>query len=690
MRLSKRLRDLQLKFEGEETARSVGERGRVNEFDRTMANFNDIFLKNHLRRQELYEKADAHQEERFQKADAAREAIFIQGQKDRARAFEIEEGSRGKQLEWYSAAQKRLFSDGRQRLADKCDALNSAFVEQFDRLFERQKDMMEVAEEQSNHQDKRMPVPLEGSSGPVNSQSVTPLPPSFKSSTVSSSPRAQNLECTSQPTSITSDDQLDMSISQPPSPSMRSRSWVSSPPHPESFTPCTQPTSAESSDQQKQSLYLVEQGNLEGSTQTDGVEDELQSYFMRSQEQRQETFLQDESGRDCRFRASEAARDTGELKRSTIFDQKMYQWSAKPQIEQIRGREEERFRRDSQRSFVFKTAEDQSWTAFEISMTTIIRQTDAQEDLEEIYFKRQEDMLLALYERQAIQLDQRIEDQIISFKFMQSIEVQVNTVFFARDIFNLLKHITRGRLWVVRLVSDDDSPEDFMARTIFKGPFIQRALPVPKVADNDQRNMHKWQGHFGNSKRMQDMFESSQGLILEAFQRGAKERNYTYTINEAKRETEFVKAQQKRKERFDKAEDSRESEFDKAQQQRESEFQTNERKREDDFYRVEMRRNGQAREERDDRAQLFQSIMSKLQQRCIDNEEEQLKELELLGEELMTSREQGLSLNLEKLPHRSLDRSLRWKVQPMILERNARVTKNNQEHTRHGINSMEA
>ncbi|KAG6870213.1 hypothetical protein C0992_000689, partial [Termitomyces sp. T32_za158] len=176
------------------------------------------------------------------------------------------------------------------------------------------------------------------------------------------------------------------------------------------------------------------------------------------------------------------------------------------------------------------------------------------------------------------------------------------------------------------------------------------------------------------------------GLRAEAFQDGAKERNYTFTINEAKRWAEFVKVQQKRKERFDKAEDSRETEFEKAQRQRESEFQNNERKREDDFLKSEVERNDRAREEREERAQNFQWIMSKLQQRCIDNGEGRLKELELLAEELMTSREQGSTLNLRKLPRRSLDRSLWSVVRVSITDRTARMRR--QEHTRHELSKL--
>ncbi|KAG6870924.1 hypothetical protein C0993_003945, partial [Termitomyces sp. T159_Od127] len=113
-----------------------------------MTNFGDIFLKNHLRRQELYEKTVELHEEKFQKADAAREAIFVQGQQDRERAFEIEKEMREKQAEWYITTQKGLLSHSRQRLTEKCDAINAALVEQFDRLTERRKE----TGEDSTHQ----------------------------------------------------------------------------------------------------------------------------------------------------------------------------------------------------------------------------------------------------------------------------------------------------------------------------------------------------------------------------------------------------------------------------------------------------------------------------------------------------------------------------------------------------------
>ncbi|KAG6896304.1 hypothetical protein C0992_009170 [Termitomyces sp. T32_za158] len=696
------LRDFQLKFEEEETARSVGEHGRVNEFDRTMTNFNDIFLKNHRRRQKLYEKADVLQEKRFKQADAARDAIFVQGQQDRAQACKIEEEMCGKQVEWHSATRKGLFSDGRQKLAQRCDALNTALVEQFDRLMEKQKEMDEVAERQSDRQDTPLPVPPDRTSGPVNAQPITSL--HFSARVFPSSIRAGNLNATSQPMSIKSNDQLDMKFSQSPSSSMKSLSSAFSLHNFESLNLYTHPTSAES-DQQKQSLHLVEQGNPEGNTQTDGGEDKFQS-FLRCQEQRQETFLQDENGRDCQFWASEAARDTGELKRSTIFDQKMNQWSRKSQVEQILGREEERFRREIWRSIAFQNAEYQHWTAFKILMVAIIRQADAEEDLEEIYFKRQEDMLLLIYKCLAIQLHQRTEDQPEEDQF---------------DYHSpMLEAVSRASsslsgLQAYRLPhSPEGSSEGFTVRAIFKGPFIQKALPVPKAADNDQRNMHIHQGRFIDLKRVKEVFDCSQELRAGAFQRGAKERNDTFTINEARREAEFLKVQQKRKELFDEAEDSRETEFDKAQRQRESEFQTNEQKREDDFHKNEVKRNDIAREEQEDRAQLFQSIMSKLQQRCIDNEEERLKELELLEEELITFRKRGLSslslgkfpresfgkpgqlkevelleeelitsgetgpllLSLAKFPRRYLGRSLSWEVQLMITIRAAR----HQEH----------
>ncbi|KAG6874906.1 hypothetical protein C0992_006020 [Termitomyces sp. T32_za158] len=545
-----------------------------------MTNFDDIFLRNHRRRQELYEKTDALQEERFQKADAAREIHFVQGQQDRARVFELEQTMRGKRVEWYSTIRKGLFSDDRQRLAEKYNALNAALVEQFDRVMERQEEMGEVAKERSNHQDTPIPVPPDGSLGPSNSPSFISLiriPPPHENILAESNGRV-------------------ILVPPSPSPSISSSFWDD-----ESLNSLTEPTSPGSNEKQKQ----------EENIESDGVEgDKLPLYFRCSQKQRQQTFLQDESGRDRRFCASESARNTVEWERSTIFDHKMTQWSTKSQIEQIRGREEERFKSEIRRSVAFQNAEYQHWTVFEMSMTDIMDQAYAEEDLEEIHFKRQEDMLLALYERQANQLNQRTEDQIISFKFMRD-----------RNRFS----------WAQA------------ARAIFKGPFIHKALPTPKVT-----NMPK--------RKMQEMFESSQGLRAEAFQKGAEKREYTFAINEAKREAEFVKVQQKRKELFHEAEDTRDSEFRKAQQQRESEFQANEGKREDDFQKKEVERNDRAREEREKRTQEFQSTMSRLQQQFIDADEERLKELELLGEALFTSREQGQSLNLRKIPHRSFRR----------------------------------
>ncbi|KAG6881281.1 hypothetical protein C0993_002113, partial [Termitomyces sp. T159_Od127] len=193
----------------------------------------------------------------------------------------------------------------------------------------------------------------------------------------------------------------------------------SSSPHLESLNSSTQLTSPESNDQQVRSPHLVEQGNLEGSIQSARVEeDESHPSFMRSQEQRQETFLQGESERDRQFHASEAGRDTGEFRRSTIFDEEMNQWSKKSQTEQIRGREEERFRREIRRSIAFRNAESFRWTALKLSVSYSMDQMYGEEDLEDIHF-RHEETLLALYERQAIQLDQRTEDQIVWFKFMR-------------------------------------------------------------------------------------------------------------------------------------------------------------------------------------------------------------------------------------------------------------------------------
>ncbi|KAG6894666.1 hypothetical protein C0993_011046 [Termitomyces sp. T159_Od127] len=246
--------------------------------------------------------------------------------------------------------------------------------------------------------------------GSVYSQTVTLSPPP-------SSPLcAESLNSLIQP-STGHIDQQDTLISQSPSP-MRSSSQTSSPPLLESPNSLTPSMSIKFDDKEEQSPHLIEQGDPEGSTQSDGVkEDKFDSSFMRSQKKRQNTFLRDERERKHRFLGSEAARGTqrcrgfyasktGELKRSDVFDQQMKQWSLKSQTEHIRGREEERFRREIQRSVAFRNAESQRRSMFNSFMQDFMDQAYAEEDLEEIHFKRQEDMLLVLYEHQAIQLNQ--------------------------------------------------------------------------------------------------------------------------------------------------------------------------------------------------------------------------------------------------------------------------------------------
>ncbi|KAG6863795.1 hypothetical protein C0993_010343 [Termitomyces sp. T159_Od127] len=382
------------------------------------------------------------------------------------------------------------------------------------------------------------------------------------------------------------------------------------------------PASSDSDDEQEPP-DLVVQADPKENTQSDDdddKEDEFHAYFMRSQEHRQKIFLQDESERNHQFHESEVARGK-EWKRTYIFDEKMKQWSTKSQIEQIRGREEERAKRESQRVVAFRKAELQRWIAFEESMAKIMEQAYHEEYLEEIHYKGQEEMLLALYEHQAIELNQRTEDQIVWFKFM------------------------RGRY----------PPPDWRFEPLY---VLQEASPITEIPDSVEHNMNKQQGRFAISKRMQEIFDRSQERRAEAFRNGAKGRNYTFTIKEAKREAKFEKAQQKRKETFDEAELLRESRFEEAQQQRESEFEANERKREDDFNKNEVERNDQARKARESRAQQFQPIMLKLQQQCMDDEKDRMKDLELLGEELITSRERGLPLSHDKFPRRHLHRWL--------------------------------
>ncbi|KAG5351596.1 hypothetical protein C0989_005645 [Termitomyces sp. Mn162] len=415
------LRDFQRKFEAEEGARSVGEQTREDEFNRTMTNLDAVFLKSHLQRRELYYKTDALQEERFQKADAAREAIFVRGQKDRARAFEIDQEMRGKQAEWYNAAREGLVGDGRQRLKDRCVALDAALMNQFERLMKSQKVIP---------RNSQAAVTVE----PVypwrihTSSSSLPLPvsPSRNSSptrvTDTSIQPALDPDDDGIPSSVGPSQSLSLEWTLPTSP-VPLRDPFDSPSVRSPFDLSIQLTSTESHDQQEESLHsLIEQSNPEESTnESDQVVDNNHYIsFTHSQNQRQETFLKDESEREHRFHASEATRDYRESQNSGAFKQKIKRWSRKSlqlkwsQGRQFHGREEERSRGNDRRSTAFKTTQEQYSQVFDMSLSHIMKQAGAEADLEEVWFKCQKGMLLALYKNQANQLADANHRQLTS------------------------------------------------------------------------------------------------------------------------------------------------------------------------------------------------------------------------------------------------------------------------------------
>ncbi|KAG5735994.1 hypothetical protein E4T56_gene18369 [Termitomyces sp. T112] len=694
------LRDFWRKFEAEEEARSVGERTREDEFGRTREEMGAIFRKNQRRQEELYKETSALLEERSKKADAAREAIFAQGQTDRARAFGIDHEMRGKRAEWYNAARQELVGDGRQRLKDKCAVLNAALMEQFERLMK--------------------------SHAPRNSQAAVTVEPVYPWRTLTSSPPLSVAGSrNSSPTRVTvnsiqpglastnlSDDHAILSLGNPRKlPPLRQTlstvtpssyhvlAAITSGPH-SPLNPTIQPTSTESCDQQEKPLHsLTEQGDPKGNTNESYqvVDDDFYICFTHSQKQRQETFLKDESERERQFQASEAAWENRQSQRSSTFERKKTRWSRKSlrlkesQTRQFHGREEERSRGNVRRSTAFKTSQEQYSQVFDMSLSHIIKQAEAEVDLEEVWFKCQKGMLLALYKSQANQLADANHRQLtssyatmLSTWLLDSIECVMGRLSMYEDQdhegpehvavpvaeymeenwetrmsfspeawgFGLIgtpcftpssvpesavpESFRRARRWHRPIGRDRDA--SFTPSAMFRaGAFVQNALPIPHIAVSANSNTPQ---RIGGQRRMHGEFEESQELRAKAFEEGANERDCIHTINEAKRGGEFAKAQQKRKEDFDEAEESRESEFQDDQERREFEFQANELKREEDFLRDEMERNVQARKAQEDREERFQSTMSTLQRNCVEANERRLEELEAWGQELMKSREQ--------------------------------------------------
>lgn len=130
------LSDFWQKFEEEEETRATGERKRQQEFSHTLTEFTETFDKNHRRRQELHEKADAAHEKRFQEAEAGRRAMLNQEQRDRLYAFEIEHKAWSQLSESYSARRRELLAESRKSCIDQFTDLEVALVAQFHRFLE--------------------------------------------------------------------------------------------------------------------------------------------------------------------------------------------------------------------------------------------------------------------------------------------------------------------------------------------------------------------------------------------------------------------------------------------------------------------------------------------------------------------------------------------------------------------------
>ncbi|KNZ81038.1 hypothetical protein J132_03027 [Termitomyces sp. J132] len=623
------LHDFQHKFEAEEEARSVGERTREDEFRRTTAEMGAIFHKNKRRQEELYKETSALQEERSQKADAAREAIFAQGQTDRARAFEIDQEMRGKRAEWYNAARQELVGDGRQ----------------FERLMKSKVP-----------RNSRAAVTVE----PVNPWRILDSSPPLSVPTSRNSSPTLVTNTWIQPVSAStdlSDDHTILSLVNPlqspqfrqtlpavtPSP-YHALAAITSGPH-SPLSPTIQPTSTESRDQQEEPLHsLAEQDNPQGNTNESCqvMDEDFYVFFTHSQKQRQETFLKDQDEREHRFRASEIARENRESQRNGTFEQKMVQWSRtslqmkKSQTWQFH-RREGRLRGNIRRSTAFKTAQERYSQVSDMSLSHITKQAKAEADLEEVWFKCQKGMLLALYKSQANQLADASHRQLtssyatmLSTWLLDSIErvmgrlstyedrdhegperIAGSPAGYEEDLGEEVTKKKRARrpgsmfstgktTYKLRRWRTEKADASFTPSAMFRaGAFIQGALPMPHITGSINSNTSQW--NISEQRRMHREFEESQELRAKAFGESANERDRIHTINEAKRGGEFVKAQQKRKEDFDEAEESRESEFQDAQERRESEFQANERKREEDFLRDEMERNAQARRAQEDR-----------------------------------------------------------------------------------------
>ncbi|KAG6913974.1 hypothetical protein DXG01_003196 [Tephrocybe rancida] len=681
------LYDFQDEVLKEEQTQSVGERSRVEEFDQTLAKYEEMFSTSFRRHQDLYQEADAQQEGIYKAAETVRETVFADGQKERVETFRSEQELRLKRSEWHSSAREMLIQKAREKWDEACMALDAGLVGQFTVFLSRQEEEFVSEERRRDGLVERL---LEGkkqerAESPDSTRTARTPPTIRPASPPRSSPRhypgpgpmimpAQSRSRSRSRSSRRSYRQRSRSRSP-----MRTYSPYQGPPvtvlppmpHPApvvvlppSGSRSSSRSSSRSRRRRSRSRSPIQVSPGKNATKGSDGEASVGPYdeqYTNAEQARQGRFLQEEYTREVHFQAAEEEREAFEDSRSFVYEKKANSWSTKfnalldTHSSRYASQESARGEGEVRRDAISNAAQERRSQIFAMLLSQLENQAEAEENLEEELARLRKGALEALYERQKGQLRDALEDQRYRFRKAQERRdgelgvpipslVQVTSLYdhnafpgFGYDPGQYVPPMM-GHPPIIAQCSYGCAVKT--AATLFRGgPNIQTTLPIPGSDDPLLQVLRHELKFIDTQRRYQRLFEKSQEKREELFENAVRKRRYAFRTAEARRVVKFEKLQRQRKERFAEQEDSRESTFREAQQGRERAFLDAERERHNVFRRKEGARDEAFRRAQEDQAERFHTKQMALQKRCIDAGKKRILDLDAWGRRLLQDRE---------------------------------------------------
>ncbi|KAG6907488.1 hypothetical protein DXG01_008778 [Tephrocybe rancida] len=575
------LDDFQHEFSKEETAQSVGERSRAEEFDQTIAKYEGLFNMRLQRRQDLYLETDARQEEIYRSAEAVREALFKEGQKERAETFKSTQELRHKRIEWQSAARETLIQQARQKWDEACASLDASLVGQFDKLL-RSQEVDFLADEQ-----RRESI-------------VAKLLETENKQEVSGSELDESLASYDQQFISTEQARQGVFMEQENERNERFQAMENE---------------REAAEGERSKVYEEKWEAWEAKSQT--MLEAHETHYTG----RENTRADGETRRDA---IAKATREREAQILAMLLSYIDKQAEAEEKFEEDRAEHqksalEDLFRNQSDqlkaamgdRQYRFRNA--QKCRDSELGVSPPVQPPK----------RSSYDPIGRLGSRH------RHRPHYESARYYPYPTAEPQVIVVPPSPFPMPVPVSRY------------SPAaGFTAGALFRGGAnVHAALPVAGSDDPAYQALRRELKFVNLQRRYQRLFEKSQERREEAFEKAVQKRRRTFRASEERRVEKFEEGQRHRKQKFGQQEDLQETTFQEDQQRREKSFQDAERNRELAFHRKEDARDEAFRQAQEDQADRFHKKQMELQKKCIDAGKRRILNLEAWGMKLLRDRD---------------------------------------------------